>query len=59
MASRSAPAGTIGPVKTMILSLDAGALSRFLDTLLSLPDHSVRERLRDYARDHGITLEES
>ena len=56
--SISAPAGTIGPVKTMISSLDAGALNRFMKTLLALPHHSVRERLRDFSRDHGITLED-
>lgn len=54
----SSPAGTVGPVKTMIGGLDAGALARFMKTLLSLPDHSIRERLRDYAIDHGIELNE-
>lgn len=56
--SISAPAGTIGPVKTMISSLDVGSLNRFIKTLLVLPDHSVRERLRDFSRDRGITLED-
>ena len=56
--SLSAPAGTIGAVKTMVNGLDAGALALFMKTLLSLPDHSIRERLRDYAIDHGIELNE-
>ncbi len=56
--SISAPAGTIGPVKKMIRSLDAGMLGGFIETLLDLPDRSVRERLRDFSRDHGITLED-
>ena len=54
----SAPAGTVGAVKTMINGLHAGALAGFIDTLLGLPDHSIRERLRDYAIDHGIELNE-
>ena len=54
----SAPAGTVGAVKTMICGLDAGALAGFVNTLLTLPDHSIRERLRDYAIDHRIELNE-
>ena len=54
----SAPAGTVGAVKTMIGSLDTGALGGFMKTLLGLPDHSIRERLRDYAIDHRIELSE-
>ena len=56
--SLSAPAGTIGAVKTMVNGLDVGPLAGFMKTLLSLPDHSIRERLRDYAIDHGIELNE-
>ena len=54
----SAPARTVGAVKTMICGLDAGALAGFVTTLLTLPDHSIRERLRDYAIDHRIELNE-
>ncbi len=57
--SISAPAGTIGPVKKMILSLDAGMLGDFLATLLNLPDRSIRERLRGFSRDRGIILEDA
>ena len=56
--SLSAPAGTIGAVKKMILSLDAAALSRFVETLLDLPDRSLRARLRNFARDRGTVLED-
>ena len=56
--SISAPAGTIGPVKRMIRSLDAGILGDFMATLLDLPDRSIRERLRGFSRDHGIVLED-
>lgn len=50
----SMPPPRIGAVKAMLRSLDATALSSYIDTLLDLPDHSVRQRLTAYARDHGI-----
>lgn len=50
--SMSPPA--IGPVKTMTHHLRLSELSSYLETLCSLPDHSVRDKLRAYALDHGI-----
>ena len=50
-----APAA-IGPVKTMIRSLDATAVAGFLDEIGSRPDHSLRPRLEAYARDHNIAF---
>ncbi len=52
--SMAAPA--IGPVKTMIRSLDAAAVAAYLDEIASRPDHSLRPRLDAYARDHNIAL---
>ena len=52
--SMAAPA--IGPVKTMIRSLDAAAVAAYLDGIASRPDHSLRPRLEAYARDHNIAL---
>ena len=49
----------IGPVKVMVRSLDAAGLGRFLEGLLDLPDHSLRRRLQDYARDHDVVLPDS
>ena len=49
----SLTATAVGPVKTMIRSLDAGALARYLDEIGERPDHSLRRRLEAYARDHG------
>ncbi|MCB2053426.1 MAG: phosphoenolpyruvate--protein phosphotransferase, partial [Geminicoccaceae bacterium] len=46
----------IGPVKAMLRSLDAGALASYLGGLLSLPDHSLRQRLGAWARDHSVDL---
>ncbi|MBM3559342.1 MAG: phosphoenolpyruvate--protein phosphotransferase [Alphaproteobacteria bacterium] len=50
-----APAA-IGPVKATILSLGAGALAAYLDTLLGLPTASLRGRLRAFARDHDVAI---
>jgi len=50
-----APAA-IGPVKTMIRSLDATAVAGYLEEIAGRPDHSLRPRLEAYARDHNIAL---
>lgn len=47
---------SVGPIKTMLRSLDVGQLRRYLDLLLSRGDHSLRERLRAFARDHGVQV---
>ncbi len=52
--SMSAP--SVGPVKAMIRSLDLPGLEEFILGLLDLPDHSLRERLRAFAIDHGIAI---
>jgi phosphotransferase system enzyme I (PtsP) len=52
--SLSAP--NIGPVKTMVRSLDIGALEAYLNTLLKSPDHSLRNKLKTFALDHGVVL---
>ncbi len=54
----SAPAGTIGAVRKMVRSLHAQTLARFVDSLLDLPDHSLRGRLRDFSRDRGTVLDD-
>jgi phosphotransferase system, enzyme I, PtsP len=46
----------IGPVKTAIRSLDAGALAHYLDEIGDRPDHSLRSWLKAYAHDHAIQL---
>ena len=49
---------SIGPVKAMILSLDAGAVTHFVGDLLSLHDgaSSLRDKLKAYADAHGIPV---
>jgi len=49
----------IAPVKAMVRSLNAGQANHYLLRLLDRPDHSLRNRLLVYARDHTITLPES
>jgi phosphotransferase system enzyme I (PtsP) len=46
----------IGPVKAMARSLDVAALEPFLERLIGLTSHSVREQLRAFARDRLISL---
>jgi phosphotransferase system enzyme I (PtsP) len=50
-----APA-SIGPVKTMILSLDAGDVTRFVDDLLVSGSGSVRQEIEAFARMNGVEI---
>jgi phosphotransferase system enzyme I (PtsP) len=52
----SVPSASVGPVKTMIRSLTLGPLQDYMESLYSLPDHSVREKLRAFALDHGVMI---
>ena len=47
---------SIGPVKAMIRSLTLGSLRRYIDLLYESPEHSLREKLRDFARDHYVKV---
>jgi phosphotransferase system enzyme I (PtsP) len=47
---------SVGPVKTMVRSALLKPLARYLDSLLDAPDRSVREKLRGFARDHGVVI---
>jgi phosphotransferase system enzyme I (PtsP) len=40
----------------MIRSLRLRPLATYMQTLLSLPDHSVRDKIRAYANDHAVTV---
>ena len=50
-----APA-SIGPIKTMILSLHAGRAAKLLDDLLKRNTHDIREELESFAKSEGIEL---
>jgi hypothetical protein len=46
----------VGAVKATIRSLEAGRLAAYLESLLGLPDRSLRGRLLAWARDHEVVL---
>ncbi|HEV3178798.1 MAG TPA: phosphoenolpyruvate--protein phosphotransferase, partial [Stellaceae bacterium] len=48
--------GGIGPVKAMIRSLALAPLEEFLSHHLGAGDHSLRAKLRAFARDHGVAV---
>lgn len=52
--SMSAP--SVGPVRAMVRSLRLPVTESFMEGLYHLPDHSVRERLRAFAVDHGVAI---
>ena len=55
----SMAATAIGPVKTMIRSLDAGAVADYLDEIGSRPDHSLQAQarsLRPRSRNRAMTV---
>ncbi|NQV54224.1 MAG: phosphoenolpyruvate--protein phosphotransferase [Rhodospirillales bacterium] len=47
---------SIGPVKAMIRSLSATELTEYMDSLFSSSEHSLREKLREFAVDHGVII---
>jgi len=47
---------SIGPVKMMVRSLTVAELEGYMKTLIPLPDHSVRAKLREFAQDHDIII---
>jgi phosphotransferase system enzyme I (PtsP) len=52
----SIPPPSIGPVKAMIRSLKYEALLANINYLLTLPDHSIRNQLEQFAHDEGVVL---
>ncbi|MEI6985831.1 MAG: phosphoenolpyruvate--protein phosphotransferase [Rhodospirillaceae bacterium] len=47
---------SVGPVKTMLRSLDVARLREYMVSLARCSDHSLRDRLRAFARDHAIII---
>jgi phosphotransferase system enzyme I (PtsP) len=54
--SLSLSATSIGPVKAMVRSLRCRSLEAYMKTILNGPEHSVRDRLKAYAQDHGVLI---
>ena len=52
----SMASAAIGPVKTMIRSLDAAAVTEYVDEIGARSDHSLRPKLEAYAHDHAIAV---
>jgi phosphotransferase system enzyme I (PtsP) len=52
--SMSAPA--VEPVKAMLRSLNVGALQNYVGQVIHSADHSLRNRLANFARDHQIEI---
>jgi len=52
----SMPPPAIGPVKEMIRTMNARSVAGFVHSLLEMPRVSIRERLRDFAKDHDIKI---
>jgi phosphotransferase system enzyme I (PtsP) len=50
-----APA-SVGPVKSMILSLDAAALERWLQASIQTVEGSLRAGLKRFAEEHGVEI---
>ena len=49
-------AGSLGAIKAMILSMDTRQVQDYLETILPIPAHSLREKLRLFAIDHDIVI---
>ncbi len=49
-------AASLGAIKAMILSMDTRQVSDYLETILPVPAHSLREKLRLFAIDHDIVI---
>ncbi|WP_235914051.1 phosphoenolpyruvate--protein phosphotransferase [Curvivirga aplysinae] len=45
---------SIGPVRSMVRSLDTSELKHFMSSVLDVGDHSLKNRLLAFAKDHNI-----
>jgi len=52
----SMPANAIGPVKEMLRSLNVRSLAEHMEGLYDAPDHSLRARLEEFARENGVIV---
>jgi phosphotransferase system enzyme I (PtsP) len=48
--------GALGPVKSMLRSVDLAHFSGYLCSLLKGSDRSLRDKIALYARDHGLRV---
>lgn len=52
----SMAAPSLGAIKTMIRTTSLGAVTTYLEPLLTSGEHSLRNKLLFFARDHGVIL---
>ncbi len=52
----SMPLSAVGPIKEMVRSVNYAELEGYMHYLVTLPEHSIRYQLEDFARDHGVLL---
>jgi len=48
----------VGAVRAMVRSLAVAPLAAYLDSICDSAEHSLRQKLRAYARDHGVVIED-
>ncbi len=53
----SAPPASVEAIKMMIPTLDTGRLLAYLEQLMKSREHSVREQLLSFARDHQVNIQ--
>ena len=56
LRSLSMAPASIGPVKSLVRSLDIGVLEPYLIELCCRPDRSLRSALKAFAQDHGAVI---
>ena len=54
--SLSMTAASIGPVRSMVRSLNLAQTERYVQSLLSAPDHSLRNGISAFAKDHKVQI---
>ena len=48
----------VGSIKALVRSMNAGRVRTFLAPLVKSRDHSLRDKLHDFARDHHTAIDD-
>ena len=49
-------AGATARIRLMTRSLNLTGLAAYIDTIIDGADHTLRNKLADFARDHGVRI---
>jgi phosphotransferase system enzyme I (PtsP) len=49
---------SVGSIKALVRSMNAGRVRTFLSPLVKSRDHSLRDKLHDFARDHHTAIDD-